>query len=177
MNRPRELQDMAESLLDAALSKEIKLSEDDSVYDFDYIRQKLAKLSEAMEWLSDRSIELTKISLEVSRQKSEYNTLLRITTLEYKHSPVYEALSRSERPDWLESKLQDVLKSGEEWSLTAKFLDEVRGVLGDRVQLMKRLDSDLRLQQKLIDVGVYAGATGAPPRGKKSEGVGELDID
>ena len=65
---------LAEGFLDKVIGMTMNLTEDDSEYGLEYIGQKLTKVAAYLEQLGDVSIQLSKISLEVTRQLSEHKS-------------------------------------------------------------------------------------------------------
>lgn len=151
-----------EGYLDEALNWEIRLSEDDSIYDLDYIREKLAKISNVSELLSDRQMSATKIHLEVVRQASVAKTRAEMADANLRESDSYIGLSREGKTPWITKQMAVYRDNEASWALTLQFSREIRGQLTERIQMLRRLDSDLRLHQGLIEVGHKVGATGSP---------------
>lgn len=183
--RASELREVLIQTLDQASSLELRLSEDDSAYGLTYIGQKLAKCASYLEQLGDISMSLTRISLEVTRQVSELGSRMKSKERQLRSDPAYVNGSRDEKTPWLQGKLEVFRIELEEWELTRSYLSEIRDVVNERIQLFKRLDSDIRLQHKLLEAKVLAGAMpaslvpgvpGGVPGGSTG-GMDELEID
>jgi hypothetical protein len=131
-----------------------------------------------METLSDLSMELAKISLEVTRQTSEKKSQFSLREVALKADATYATMERGKKEHWLQDKLKVLRDELESWSLTNTFLTEIRGAVNDRIQLFKRLDSDLRLQHKILEARIAAGLSSpaAPSKGGGSPGFEELDL-
>lgn len=188
--RPEQVRALAEQELDRAMGMNLGLSEDDSVYGLTYIGQKLTQCAAGMEVLGDMSIRLSKISLEVTRAVSGKRSHLLTKERQYRSDPKYLEGDRNEKTGWLQGKLEVFRIELEDWELTHQFLAEIRGAVNERIQLFKRLDSDIRLQHKLLEAKVAAGVVGTFPSGEAgkggqgsrfpldtSVGVSELEID
>jgi hypothetical protein len=185
---PGAVREAAISLMDRALAMDVRLSEDDSAYGLIYISQKLAKVSSHMESLGDISMSLTKMGLEVSRRKSLSKSQYALKERTFKSDPTYVNGDRNEKGSWLQGKLEVFRNELEDWELTHLYLTEIRVAVDDRIQLFKRLDSDIRLQHKLLEAKIGAGAMGSNPTPKGSQGgnrfpsgspkgINELDLD
>lgn len=170
---------LLEEKLDEVSVLALHLSEDDSAYGLVYIGEKLTLCSAYLEQIGDVSMSVSKIALEIAKQLSSKRSLLALKEREFKSEPVYVGGDRNDRVVWLQKKLQVFRIELEEWELTHLYLSEIRGAINDRIQLFKRLDSDIRLQHKLLESKVLAGVM--PPdgtRGKGStSGIEELEID
>lgn len=171
LKQAAEVRDRLEGYLDAALLQRIGLSEEESVYDIPYIKEKLAKISNISEALSDSQMMATKIHLSVVVQQGEARSRLRLAEEDRRDSGMYKELSREEKTPWISKELAVYRDNEESWSLTLAFSTEVRKQLTDRIQMLRRLDSDLRLHQNLLDVGHRGGVMGSPlPSGNISVG-------
>lgn len=186
-SRASEIRDLCMVEMDKAISIELRLSEDDSQYNLQYIGDKLTKCSSYMETLSDISMALARISLEVTRQSSEKKSLLTSKERTFKCDPKYLLGDRDTKTGWLQGKVEVFRIEYEDWDLTHSFLVEIRGAVNDRIQLFKRLDSDIRLQHKLLETKILSGAMGSNPgignQGSNRFSIGsnvgadELDLD
>lgn len=159
LTKPQELEIEVLSLFDQASDLRPVMSEEDSAYDLVYISEKLAKCSSFMEKLSDIQIKLTKIALGATRANHNGSYLLKLKIEELKASEECEALPRSKRNYWLQQKTVQAKEELNDWNHLNRLVSEVREAVSDRVQMMKRLDSDVRLHQKLLEAKVAAGAT------------------
>lgn len=169
--RAEAIRDTAMDYMGKALEMELRLDEDDSVYSLVYIGQKLAKCSSLMERLGEISMQLARVSLEVTRQTSLKKSLLQTKERQLKSDPTYVNLDRQEKSNWLSGKMEVCRLDYEDWDLTHQFLDEVRSAVNDRLQLFKRLDSDIRLQHKLLEAKILLGAESSLPGAKNSRGA------
>lgn len=178
----------AEGYLDSAMEFSLDLSADDSVYGLVYIGEKLAKCTSYLERLGDISINLSKISLEVTRQVSEHRSLVNVKERQFRDDPNYKNGDRATKGSWLTGKLEVYRIELEDWELTLSYLREIREAVNDRIQLFKRLDSDIRLHHKLVEAKIGVGATGSGLGGEgnggdpgfpssPSGGIDELEID
>lgn len=150
----------------------LDLSEDESVYNLTYIANKVAKCARYQERLSDMVMELTKIQIPLTQLLADAHASLRRKTEELKSSEEYENQARSDKTNWLSNQLEADRDTEIKWSALKTAVSQVKEAVVDRASTMKRLDSDLRLQSKLYEQKVAAGA--APPptfRGDKDEGL------
>lgn len=180
--RPGEVRELALVQLDKAASFELRLSEEESVYGLVYIGEKLAKTASYLEQLGDVSMQLARISLEVTRQVSELSSLMRSKERTFRMDAIYVNGDRNDKGNWLQGKLEVYRIELEDWQLTHSYLNEIRGAVNDRIQLFKRLDSDIRLQHKLLEAKLGVGAVGRGNEGKEfpkipGGSIEELEID
>lgn len=147
------------ALMDDAMALSLGLSEDDSVYDLTFISKKLAICATYQERLSDIMMKLTMRSIEVHRVSSGQRRLLEMKERELKEGVEYAALAREEKGPWLGKNLQERRDEAERWNTLKRVVLEVKEAVSERAQMMKRLDSDLRLHSKLYEAKVAAGAT------------------
>ena len=115
---PEQLQEAAMLILDKAMAMEVRLSADDSAYGLIYISQKLAKTSSYMEELGDLSMELVKISLEVSHRVGNLKSQLSLKERTFKSDPHYVNGDRNEKGAWLQGKLEVFRSEFEAWEMT-----------------------------------------------------------
>lgn len=166
-------------LLEDATAMKLDLSEDDAAYGLAYITKKLALCSTYLERLSDIEMKLVQIKLAVSKQVANYRGLAKIQEDELKASDEYADVARDARSNWLQKKLELVRQASDDWSNLNKVVCVVREAVASRAQDMKRLNSDVRLHQKLLEARV-AGAGGATSpnsfTGSRGAAAGELDI-
>lgn len=156
---PEGIEQYIEGALDDALAMELGLSEDDSDYDLHFITQKLAKVSTYQERLSDIMLRLTKIGLEVSRVASTKASGLNVRTGSLKSSQAYLDQPRASRSEWLSNQLESARVDAEKWTILRSAVSSVKDAVAERASTMKRLDSDLRLQTRLLEARVAAGAS------------------
>lgn len=175
---PGELEQRVLQLFENAIGMELRLSEDDSDYKLTFITQKLAQVSTYIEKLSDIQMQLTRIALEVTRAAQAHKKRLQAQERTLKGSDEYAQTSREQKSLWLHEQLQGLQDTADEWTSLATVVSEVRQAVSDRAQTMKRLDSDIRLQAKMYEQKLSAGAGGATSStaytGPKNE---ELDIE
>ena len=150
-NRATEIQALAMQALEAAMVLELKLSEDESSYTPQYVAAKLARVSRIQEQLSDSQMMLTKISLETTRQTTELGILYHRQQSELKASETYKTTSRDQKTAWVENQLQAAHQTLKEWQHTHEVVSEVRTAVAERMKVMNRLDSDLRLHHRLLE--------------------------
>lgn len=168
------LKSEALTLLDEALAMKMGLTEDDSDYTLSFIGEKLALCSRYSERLSDISILLTQMAIGVNSKLADTKSLVKLTEAEKKSSKDYKELPREEKTAWLVLQLQACTKEHEEWNDCARTLASVKEAVTDRVQTMRRLDSDLRLQHKLLEAKVEQGAMPSP--GRRGDPAEEVDL-
>jgi len=163
------IQERLLSILDGVLAKKVDLAQEENAYDISYLRTKLVTLSTMQESLSDTSLQLTQQHLNVLQASTNAAALRRLREATLKESQQYVDLPRGEKTAWLEKEMAVYRDKDEAWRQTLVVSDEVRNAVAERTQTMKRLDSALRLHQKLLEDGVRGiGAFGSPliPPGK-----------
>lgn len=174
---PEILEERILGLLDTATGMQLGLSEEDSDYTLDFLKKKLAMCSYYTERLSDIMMELTKISLEATRISSSKNNLLSLKHNELKASSTYSEQPRDKKTSWLESQLGTYRGEAERWNMLRRVVSEVKDAVGERGQTMKRLDSDLRLHSKLLEMTPPGARGAAAPTGFQGSSSDELDIN
>lgn len=145
-------------ILENAANLRLNLEEDEVIYDLTYIRHKLAQCSSYIEQLSDAQMQLTRISLEVTKTAAGHHGLLDLEGKKFKASPEYAAQPVAAKGHWLDNQLTSLRSEAERWSGLRRVVSEVKEAVGERTQTMKRLDSDLRLHSKLYEAKVLVGA-------------------
>jgi hypothetical protein len=175
-NNPQSLSELVLKLLEDAADMHLSLSEEDSAYDLNFIREKLAKVGVFQERLSDIQMKLTRVSIDANVLVGQTKQQLSTKERELKLSSDYRDKPRAEKTPWLEDQLSGLREDSENWLGLFRLVSEVKEAVGNRVSTMKRLDSDLRLHAKLYEEGVRAGATSpsAPTRGSKE--IDEVDL-
>ena len=164
-------------MLQDAQDMELSLSEQDSDYGIEYISQKLAMCSVFTERLASLDIKLVRIQLYVTTSFNKKKWYVTCRESELKSLKEYQDLSRDTKTPWIFSKMRSDMDELEAWKHTSLVVSTVRDVILSRIQVLKRLDSDIRLHQKLLDIKVAAGLV-VPKTftGSKGTAVGELDI-
>lgn len=160
--------------LDQALAMELGLSEDDSDYDLNFITQKLAQVSVYQEKLSDMMLRLTRVHLEVNRVATTKASALNFKQYSIKGTPEYSTVPRAERSEWLSNQLETDRLASERWTILRTAVSSVKDAVAERASTMKRLDSDLRLQTRLLEARVAAGASS--PYSFPGNGTDEVDL-
>lgn len=186
-----QIRKQAEDCLNRAIELRLDLSADEVMYQYDYITDKLAKVASMQETLSDMSLGLTNLSLMVTQKASNLRGLNQLKEAQFKASEEYQALARDKRKGWIDVQLEVLRDEERDWTLTRVFLTEIRKAVDDRIQTMRRLDSDLRLQEKVLEAKIRSGAGSPLPAGTGVGGseaghkaqlatiptIGELQLD
>jgi len=175
--KPEDLENEVLQLLDDGMNMRLGLSTDDSDYSLHFIRQKVALCSTYQERLSDIMMKLSRISLETTRVASGRHRLLEMKRSELKGSTTYAEQPRDQKTPWLEGKLQELREEAERWSSLKRVVSEVKEAIVERAQTMKRLDSDLRLHTRLIEVQGPEGQGATSPKAYTGTSSTEVDID
>jgi len=137
----------------------------------------VAKCSTYQERISDVMMKLTKVSIEVQKVAHGKKLELLFKTNELKDSKEYKELPRNDKTAWLQVQLSKTQDEAESWNSLKRVVSEVKEAVGERAQTLKRLDSDLRLHTKLLEMSNEEGRGASSPAsftGSASEGV---DID
>lgn len=169
------MEEQVVSLLDDAMAMELGLSSEDSDYDYHFIREKLAKVSSYQEKLSDIMMRLSKISLVATKQALTSKTLVQLSEKRLKASDEYQNLHVASKGGWLADQLLKEEEAALRWQQLKSLVSEVKEAVTERAGTMKRLDSDLRLHVKLLEVGGASGATS--PTSYTGSKATDLDID
>lgn len=147
------------SYLDDAATLQVGMAEDDSQYTLNFISEKLALASLYQERLGDLGMKIARLSIEVRRASGAAQSLLKLKHRQFKGSVDYQDLPRDEKSLWLEDQLSDYQEDHEGWKLLQSMVSEVKEAVADQANVVKRIDSDLRLHSKLYEQKVAAGAT------------------
>jgi len=172
--KPEAIEAQLMGLLDDATAMEVRMSEDDSHYDLNFISAKLALVSTYLERLSDIQMKLTRHSLEIIRVARANKALLAMKEKELKASDEYAETPVHQKGFWLANQLQDLTQASENWQGLVFVVSEIKTVVNERAGTMKRLDSDIRLHSRLYEQKVAAGATS--PASYTGAKVGEIEI-
>lgn len=167
---PEQVQAVIMAYLEEVLNMEIRLGDDDDVYDIGFISQKLHLCSKFSERAAHIMISLTKINIEVTGHAAATLGLSKTVQSRLKASPEYGELPMRERSDWLSNRVEGERQAAEKWQLLRSAVSQVKEAVADRVSTLKRLDSDLRLQSRLLEAKVAAGATNPNSFGARDSG-------
>jgi len=141
--------------LDQVLATELKLSAADSDYDLDYLTQKTAQCAVALEKIANIQAKLTRVFLAIVKISHQ-------TTVKYKLFSLQVGRDGIPLSKVQEDHLAKLFDEKGIWEYLTKVARETGKAASDRQQLMRKLDSSLRLQQKLYESKVAAGLT-LPP--------------
>lgn len=142
----------SDDALDEASKIKITISGEGAAYQRQYIADTVAKVSSALERLNDLSMQLTKIALQTRRIQMHYNTQLKKVKAETLASADYAALPVMQREQHLLKAVTEATKSYEAWDYLLQYVTEVKTAIAERSAMIRRLDSDLRLHSKLLEV-------------------------
>jgi hypothetical protein len=160
--------------LDNAMKMALSLSDDDAVYDLNYISEKLAQVGVYHERLSDIQMTLTKISLRVIKNHFAASARCRVRDREVRALEEYADLPTNEKGMFIEVKTKVARDEAEGWANLNRIVREIKDAVSERVAVMRRLDSDLRLHAKIFEQRSHAGATSAASY--KGNSTKEMDI-
>lgn len=177
MSDIKELETRVLSLLDDATSMTLGLSEDDSEYSLIFIREKVAKCSTYQERISDVMMKLTKVSIEVQKVAHGKKLELLYKTSELKDGAEYKEMHMHHKTPWLDMQLAEAKDEAESWNSLKRVVSEVKEAVGERAQTLKRLDSDLRLHTKLLEMSNEEGRGASSPTAFTGSSSEEVDID
>lgn len=147
-------------LLEDAIETHVGLTEGDSNYHISFIKEKLGLCAKYTERLSDISMKMARISIEVTRSTTSRVRAQQIKERSLKDSDRYKDLPRNQQTSWLLSQLVEDQRETDQWTMLKAVVSEVKEAVSERAQAIKRLDSDLRLHAKLLELDP-AGKTGA----------------
>jgi len=172
-----EIETQIMSLLDEAAAMKLELSEDDAQYNLMFVREKVAKCSSYQEKISDVMMKLTRVSIEVQKVAQGKKLGLLYETNSLKESKEYKEMPRNEKTSWLNVQLAEAHEETESWTALKRVVSEVKEAIGERANLLKRLDSDLRLHTKLLELVKEEGLGASLPSGFPGSASKEVDID
>lgn len=147
--------------LEEVMSVKPDLASDEALYTLQYLRTKLVFLSTLQEELSDKTLALTKRHLAILQRSKDAAGLAELKEATLKDSEQYKGMARGDKTVWLDQQLAVCREEDAAWKHTLTVSDEVREAVAERTQTVKRLDSALRLHQKMLDEGGFHG-TGVP---------------
>ncbi|HEC60638.1 MAG TPA: hypothetical protein ENI27_00095 [bacterium] len=172
-----ELNEQVMGLLDDAQAMKIGLTTDESKYNLYFIREKVTRCATYQERISDVMMKLTRVSIEVQRIAMGKKLELMFKTNELKSGDEYKDLSRDEKTSWLQSNLRGAQEETESWISLKRVVSEVKEAIGERANTLKRLDSDLRLHTKLLEMMGEEGRGATSPTAFTGSNSEEVDID
>ena len=143
-----------------ALDLEVRLEEDEAVYDLHYIARKLAQVSSYSEQLSDLCLQLTRYNLQVIQCTKSARLLIKTWQARLANSDAYHQVPSGGKTAWMTMQLEPYNRLLGAWEVVEKSVHEVKTALADRAQMLKRLDSDLRLHQRIVEARTVQ--TGVP---------------
>lgn len=171
---PEQVQDEAVGLMAAAAELAIGLSENEDDYDLPYIARQLAKCSAYAERAGEMLSRLAVLKVRTLQARDKAQNQLAVRRDELEEEAEHEwKQSRTARPTSAAGRARELnrsLNASEEaaelrgWELAHKVLREVREEVGRRAETIKRMDSDLRLHQRVIEAKVFSGAIPRPGR-------------
>lgn len=153
----------------------LDLSDDESDYDLIYIGQRLAKCSASMEQIGHKLMALVRWGMELRKYQAASKRKLQDTLETLKGSDDLVCIPKAERSDWLKKQSEPQQRDLEAWTELLELLETVSEAARDKMQLMKRLDSDIRLHQKLLEAKIAVGAM-APQQFGGSKVGGEIKL-
>lgn len=160
-NRVEQIETEALALMTAAGELTIDLSENEEDYDLPYIAAQLAKCSSYGERLADMLAALTQVKIEVLREADRAMNALEIAEAEAEISEIYaDYKPASKRAAHIRLAVRTEVDEKRAWKGLDATLREVREDVSRRAEMIRRLDSDLRLHQKIIEAKITAGAMG-----------------
>lgn len=171
-----ELEQQVLAHLDDGLSMSLGLTTTDSEYSISFIKEKLILCSTFQERLSDIMMKLTRVSIEATRMGFAAKQRLDLRYNERKSSQDYQDQPREKKTVWLQSAIKDQQEAAERWNALRRVVSEVKDAIGERAQTMKRLDSDLRLHSKLLEMVPPEGRGATSPGSYTGSHAGEIEL-
>jgi len=90
------------------------------------------------------------VRIMVSQNELRVKGLLKVRLGLMKGSDSYDSLSRSEKSSWLQEHIEEEENEVNDWALARMVVLEVKDAIGDRIQMFRRLDSDIRLHERML---------------------------
>ena len=146
-------------IMAAAGELTIGLSESEEDYDLPYLAAQLAKCSSYGERLADMLAYLTKAKIQVLRELDRATNALEIAAAEDEINYM-DFKPASVRAAHIRLAIREQVDDKRGWKSADTVLREVREDVSRRAEMVRRLDSDLRLHQKIIEAKITAGAMG-----------------
>ncbi len=160
-SRPEQIEAEALALMAAAGELTIQLSENEADYDLPYLASQLAKCSSYGERLAEMLAALTQMKIEVLREVDRATNALEIKEAEAETGVLFENHKPvSKRNAAIRLHVREEIDAKRAWKGLDATLREVREDVSRRAEMIRRLDSDLRLHQKIIEAKITAGAMG-----------------
>lgn len=160
---PEQIQTEAVELMSAASELTIGLSQNEEAYDLPYIAKQLSKCSTYGERLADMMARLAQLRVSTMQQVDRAANLLEQAKAEREISPEGQGFKpASARLSWVRIQTAPETDTWKTWKTTEMVVREAKEDVGRRAETVKRLDSDLRLHQRIIEAKITAGAMGQP---------------
>jgi len=179
MSRLEELRELDKQLkadMAEAVAMNLALPPEASAYDLEFINEKLAKVGSYMSTLSNMLARHSVINLEVAEVEVNLKNLPREKERELKASPDYDSLPLNQKANWIDRELKSVREENAFWFTLSRTVSEVRRTVLGRMDDMKRLESTIRLQSKILEARVASGAT-SNIRFPTGHSKGDLDLN
>jgi len=176
------LEDLTSCMLKDVNDLRIEVSSDLADYTIFYVAEKLVCCTSALSKLGDLAASISLWAIEVAGKMSQLKTLIAMKSRDVKSRSDWKSSTRDEREFLLYDAIKVYQEELDDWELVRVFLSELRILVTTKSQLIKRIDSDLRLQEKLIEAstgksGVAARRQLAATSQYSSDGGSEIQLE
>lgn len=155
-----EIQKHALELMEAAGVLTIQLSENEEDYDLRYLQTQLAKCSSYGERLADMMARMAQLKVLVLQGESRASNLFEDAQLEAEISTSENLKPVARRNAIVKRHSLEEKREFQRWKILELVVREARDEVCRRSDIVKRLDSDLRLHEKILAAKITAGAMG-----------------
>lgn len=140
------------NILYGVLKMEVGVSGEAEDYTLDYIAQKLARTTQFMERLSYISTSLAQQGIRVVEGVKGAKALLKLKTSEFMECGSYrDHKNKGQGKIWLEAQLAPFHVEASRWETLEKAINQVTNAVAEKTQTLRRIDSALRLQEKILE--------------------------
>jgi hypothetical protein len=156
----KEANDLATKALDlmeAAAKMTLRMSDEAEVYTYDYLAGILRKCSIYAEDLGDKLAALARLKVKLMLKLQQAQNALEVEKLELEDEAIAElgVKAVTARDRYVRRKLAENPRSGaavvDGWKLADRVLVEAKTEISRRADIVKRIDSDVRLHQRMIE--------------------------
>jgi len=163
-------------LLEEAASFVVDLPLQEEAYDTSLIVTKLAACAVYMEKLSGYQLEVSIALMSIGKLVRNSKAKLRKQEMDTKDSQAYKQQDRSEKTVYLEKTVEPFRDELEQHETMRLLLAEAKEGLTEKMNSLRRIDSSLRLQSKLLEEKISLGIRPVPDVVVQPGGTAANDI-
>lgn len=161
---PDEVTAEAVALMEKSATLVLGLSEQEADYDLSYLQGKLAKCSAFQERLAEMVTRITQLQVPVLQMRDAAEAQVEAAEAEVIDAGLKD-VPASLRVRYVKGKTAEPRSVFQQWSTTAEVLRAAKRAIEQRADTMKRLDSDIRLHERILEAKIGVGAMPRPGEG------------